>query len=88
MKVCGLLYNAVFLLRLLVPFTRFRHRWILCFVCLAQYVFTHIQLRRGLGSSTDATLLAYHVPVGVLAYFLSCLTVGLFLGLRLETSWA
>lgn len=86
--VGGIFYNFVLLLAVLVLFTRFRRRWILFSVCLAQYGLTHIQLRLGLGSNDDAVLLAYHVPVGVLIFFLSYLTVALSFGLRLESSQA
>jgi hypothetical protein len=84
--VGGLLYNAVLLLALLVGFARFRRRWILLGICILQYALTHAQLRLGLGSNDDATLLAYHIPVGVLIFFLSYLTAALTFGLRLESS--
>lgn len=86
--VGGIIYNLAILLAVLVLFTRFRRRWILFSVCLVQYGLTHIQLRLGLGSNNDAGLLAYHIPVGVLIFFLSYLTVALAFGLRLESNRA
>jgi hypothetical protein len=80
----GILYNLALLLAVLVLFTRFRRRWTLILVCLVQYGLTHIQLRLGLGSNDDAGLLAYHVPVGVLIFFLAYLTVALSFGLHFE----
>ncbi len=82
--VGGILYNVTILLAVLVPFTKFRRRWILFAVCLVQYGLTHLQLRLGLGSNDDPGLLAYHIPVGVLVFFLACLTVGLSFGLHLK----
>ena len=84
----GIIYNLALLLVVLVLFTRFRRRWILFSVCLVQYGLTHIQLRLGLGSNDDAALLAYHIPVGVLIFFLSYLTVALSFGLHFESSRA
>jgi hypothetical protein len=82
----GIIYNLTILLAVLALFTRFRRRWVLFSVCLVQYGLTHIQLRLGLGSNDNAGLLAYHIPVGVLIFFLSYLTVALSFGLRLESS--
>jgi hypothetical protein len=82
--VGGILYNVAILLIVLAPFTKLRRRWMLFWMCLAQYGLIHMQLRLGLGSSEDTGLLAYHVPVGVLIFFLSYLTVALGFGLRLE----
>jgi hypothetical protein len=73
----GIIYNVVLLLVVLVPFSRLRRRRIIFAVCLVQYVLTHIQLRLGLGSNDDAGLLAYHIPVGVLIFFVSYLTIAL-----------
>lgn len=81
--VGAIIYNLAILLTVLAPFTRFRRRWILFAICLMQYVFLHIQLRLGLGSNTDVGLLAYHIPVGVLIFFVSYLTVALAFDLRL-----
>jgi hypothetical protein len=86
--VGGILYNVAILLLVLVLFTRFRRRWLLFTICLVQYGLTHIQLRLGLGSNEDAGLLAHHVPIGILIFFLSYLTVALSFGLRLESSRA
>jgi len=86
--VGGILYNLAILLAVLVFFTRFRRRWILFSVCLVQYVLIHIQLRLGLASNEDAGLLAYHIPVGVLIFFLSYLTVALAFDLRLGSRQA
>jgi hypothetical protein len=41
------------------------------------------QLRLGLGSSGDVGLLAFHIPVGDLIFFLTNVTVALSLGLPL-----
>jgi hypothetical protein len=84
----GIIYNLAILLVVLVLFTRFRRRWTLFSVCLLQYGLIHTQLRLGLGSNDDAGLLAYHIPVGVLIFFLSYLTVALGFGLRLDSSRA
>jgi hypothetical protein len=84
--VGGILYNFAILLAVLVLFTRFRRRWILFTICLVQYGLTHLQLRLGIGSNGDVGLLAYHIPVGVLIFFVSYLTVALAFGLRLEAS--
>ncbi|HEY8477223.1 MAG TPA: hypothetical protein VIN09_10205, partial [Chloroflexota bacterium] len=58
----GVLYNLSIVLAVLAPFTRFRHRWALFAIGLAQYGLLHMQLRLGLGSNDDAGLLAYHIP--------------------------
>jgi hypothetical protein len=84
----GIIYTLAILLVVLVLFTRFRHRWILFSICLVQYALTHLQIRLGLGSNDNAALLAYHIPVGVLIFFLSYLTVALSFGLHLESSRA
>lgn len=84
--VGGILYNVVLLLGAIVLFTGFRRRWVLFSVCLVQYGLTHLQLRLGLGSREDLGLLAYHIPVGALIFFLSYLTAALGFGLRLEAS--
>jgi hypothetical protein len=84
----GIIYNLAILLAVLALFTRFRRRWILFSACLVQYGLTHIQLRLGLGSNTDAGLLAYHIPVGVLIFFLSYLMVALGFGLYYDSSRA
>ena len=81
----GLLYNAALALTVLAPFTRFRRRWPLFGICLAQYGLTHLQLRLGLGSNEDATLLSYHIPVGVLIVLVAYLTVALAFGFRLDS---
>jgi hypothetical protein len=86
--VGGILYNLILLLVVLAPFTRFRRRWILFGVCLVQYGLTHIQLRLGLGSNDDAGLLAYHIPIGVLIFFLSYLILALSFGIHLESDLA
>lgn len=71
------IYNLAILLIILALFSGFRRRWIIFLLCLLQYVCTHIQLRLGLGSNANAGLLAYHIPLGVLIFFLSYLTVAL-----------
>jgi hypothetical protein len=86
--VGGILYNFALLLAVLVPFTKFRRRWILFSVCAVLYGLTHLQLRLGLGSNDGAGLLAYHIPVGVLIFFLSCLAAALSSGLHFESSRA
>jgi hypothetical protein len=86
--VGSIIYNLALLLAVLVLFTRFRRRWILFSVCLVQYGLTHIQLRLGLGSNNNAGLLAYHIPVGVLIFFLAYLKVALSFGLHLDSSRA
>jgi hypothetical protein len=79
--VGGIFYNFAILLAVLAPFTRAHkapgHRWILFAICLVQYGLAHIQLRLGLGSNEDARLLAYHIPVGVLIFFVAYVTVAL-----------
>ena len=84
----GILYNLALLLVVLVLFTKFRRRWTLIPVCIVQYSLTHIQLRLGLGSNDDVGLLAYHVPVGVLIFFLAYLAVALSFGLHFEKTRA
>jgi hypothetical protein len=84
--VGGILYNLVLLLVVLVPFNRLRRRWTLFGVCLVQYGLTHLQLRLGLGASDDPGLLAYHIPVGVLIFLLSYLTVALGFEVHLTSS--
>jgi hypothetical protein len=83
--VGGILYNLVLLL-VLVPFNRLRRRSTLFGVCLVQYGLTHLQLRLGLGASDDPGLLAYHIPVGVLIFLLSYLTVALGFEVHLTSS--
>lgn len=73
--VGGILYNVVILLALLALFTRLRRRKLLFSICLAQYGLLDLQLRLGLGSNDDPGLLAYHIPLGVLIFFVSSLTV-------------
>jgi hypothetical protein len=82
--VGGILYNLVLLLVVLVPFSGLRHRWTLLGVGLVQYGLTHLQLRLGLGANDDQGLLAYHIPVGVLIFSLSYLTVALAFGVHLD----
>lgn len=86
--VGGILYNAFIMLIVLAPFTRFRRRWVLFGLYLVQYGLTHLQLRLGLGSNEDVSLLAYHIPVGVLIFSLAYLTVALSFGSHIETSRA
>jgi hypothetical protein len=86
--VGGILYNVAIVLAVLAPFTRLRRRWALFALCLVQYGLVHLQLRLGLGSNDDAALLAYHVPLGVLIFFLACLTMALAFGVRVESSRA
>jgi hypothetical protein len=86
--VGGILYNLAIVLAVLALFTRFRRRWLLFSLCLAQYGLVHLQLRLGLGSNNDTGLLAYHVPLGVLIFFLSYLTMALAFGGRVEASQA
>lgn len=82
--VGGILYNVVLVLVPLAPFTGFRRRWFLFGVGLVQYGLVHAQLLLGLASNDDAGLLAYHIPLGVLIFLLSYLTLALSLGLRFE----
>ena len=84
--VGGILYNLTILLAALALVPRFRHRWLLFVVCVAQYGLLHAQLRLGLGSNEDVGLLAYHIPVGVLIFFVAYVTVALSFGPRLESS--
>ena len=86
--VGGLLYNVVLLLAVLTLFARVHRRWLLFIICLAQYAAVHLQLRLGLEANQDVGLLAYHIPVGVLIFFLSYLTVTLAFGRRLAPSLA
>jgi hypothetical protein len=86
--VGGILYNLAIVLAVLALFTRFRRRWLLFSLCLAQYGLVHLQLRLGLGSNNDTGLLAYHVPLGVLIFLLSYLTMALAFGGRVEASQA
>jgi hypothetical protein len=81
--VGGFIYNLAILLAVLVLFTRLRHRWLLFALCLVQYILIHIQLRLGIGSNEDVGLLAYHIPVGVLIFFVTYLTVALTFDLRI-----
>ena len=82
--VGGFIYNLAILLAVLAFFTQFRRRWILLAICLGQYGLTHLQLRLGLGSNDDAGLLAYHIPVGVLIFFVSYLTIAVSFGFSLQ----
>jgi hypothetical protein len=86
----GLLYVLAIVLAVIAPFTGFRRRWTFIGLCLVLYGLTHIQLRLGLGSNDDASLLAYHIPLGVLIVLVAYLTLGLSFGLRLdsERAWA
>ena len=84
----GILYNIVLLLAVAALFARFRRRWLLVAVWLAQYALVHLQLRLGLGANEDAGLLAYHIPLGVLIFFVAYLTVALGFGMRFEPSQA
>lgn len=86
--VGGILYNVVILLAILAPFTRFRRRWHLFGISVVQYVFLHIQLLLGLNSNDDARLLAYHIPLGVLIFLITYVTVGLSFGASLDTEQA
>jgi hypothetical protein len=86
--VGGILYNAALLLAILAWFTQFRRRLLLLVVCIALYGLTHLQLRLGLGSNEDGSLLAYHIPVGVLNVLVAYLTVALGFGGELEPSRA
>jgi hypothetical protein len=69
--VGGLIYNAAILLILLASFTRLRWRGWLFGLSILQYALTHLQLRLGLGSNDDASLLAFHIPVGVAIFALA-----------------
>lgn len=84
----GILYNAVLLLVLLSPFTEFRRRWILFAISLVQYALTHFQLLLGLRSIDDGGLLAFHIPIGVLIFFITYLTVALSFGLQFKSRQA
>lgn len=84
--VGGILYNLAIALTVVAPFTRFRRRWIVFSLCAFQYVLLHVQLRLGLGSNEDAALLAYHIPLGVLIFFVSYLTVAAAFGVRLDST--
>jgi hypothetical protein len=86
--VGGILYDVVITLIVFAPFTGFRRRWVLFVLCLVQYGLTHLRLRLGLGSNEDVRLLAYHIPVGVLIFFLAYLTAALSFGPHIETSRA
>ncbi len=86
--VGGILYNAALLLAILAWFTQFRRRGLLLVVSLALYGLTHLQLRLGLGSNEDGSLLAYHIPVGVLIVLVAYLTVVHSFGGELEPSRA
>ena len=83
--VGGILYNVPVLLALLamvIFFTRLRRRWLLFVLCLVQYGLTHLQLRLGLASNQNARLLAYHIPLGVLIFFVAYLMVALAFDMR------
>ena len=87
--VGGILYNTVILLAVLAFFTKFERRWKLFWISVVQHGLVHIQLLLGLGSNENAGLLAYHIPVGVLIFFLSSyLTVALAFGLQLQSERA
>jgi hypothetical protein len=86
--VGGILYNAALLLAILAFFTQFRRRWLLLVASLSLYGLTHLQLRLGLGSNKDGSLLAYHIPVDVLIVLVAYLTAALSFGGELEPSRA
>ena len=79
----GILYNVAILLGVAALLTRLCWRRTLFALCLVQYALVHIQLRLGLGANTDLRLLAYHIPLGVLIFFVAYLMVALAFGLRL-----
>ncbi|MQB02356.1 MAG: hypothetical protein GEU78_19380 [Actinobacteria bacterium] len=82
----GILYNASLLLAILAPFTRYRHRWPFFGLCVGQYVLLHIQLRLGLASNEGSSVLAYHIPVGVLILVVAYVTVVLAFRLPMSAS--
>ncbi|HEX6971517.1 MAG TPA: hypothetical protein VF234_04810 [Limnochordia bacterium] len=86
LAVGGILYNITIVLAVLLLFTKVTRLWLLFSICVLQYALTHIQLRLGLASNVDAVLLAYHIPLGVLIFFLAYLTMALSFGLRLHES--
>jgi heme A synthase len=80
--VGGILYNIPIVLALVVFFTSLRRRWFLFVLCLAQYGLTHLQLWLGLASNQNARVLAYHIPLGVLIFFVAYLMVALAFDMR------
>ena len=88
LAVGGIIYNLSILLAVLAFFTRFQRRWLLLAICLGLYGLTHLQLRLGLGTNTDASRLAYHIPVGVLIVVVSYVTAALSFGLNLDANQA
>lgn len=85
LAVGGIIYNFAIVLVVLALFTRFRHRLLLFAISLVQYGLLHLQLLLGLESNDDAGLLAYHIPIGVLIFFLALLTVALSFGVSLTS---
>jgi hypothetical protein len=57
-------------------------------VCLVQVVAVHAQLFLGVRSETNASLLAYHIPLGVLILVLTYLIAGPSFGVTRETRLA
>lgn len=83
----GIYYSSI-LLVVLALFTRFRRRWIMLGLCIAQFVASQGQLFLGVESDTNAELLAYHIPLGVLILILAYVIAALSFGVRLESSRA
>jgi hypothetical protein len=83
----GIYYLSMALAALAV-FTRFQRRWVLLAVCLVQVVAVHAQLFLGVRSETNAILLAYHIPLGVLILVLTYLIAGPSFGVTRETRLA
>jgi hypothetical protein len=82
----AILYNLAIVLAVLAALTRFRRRWILLVISVLQYGLLHTQLRLGLGSNEDVVLLAYHIPLGVLIFLVTYLTVALAFGAHFASS--
>lgn len=83
----GIYYLSV-LLGLLSLFTGFRRRWSLLSICIVLFVISQVQLLLGIESDTDATLLAYYIPLGVLILLLTYVIAGLSFGATLDTDLA
>lgn len=78
----GILYNFVLAMAVAAAFTGLRLRWWLLGLSGAQYGLVHGQLLLGLESRDDPTLLAYHVPLGVLIVLVAWVTAAIGFGAR------
>lgn len=78
--VGAIIYNISIALALLALFMRVRRRWLFVGLCAAQVALLHGQLLLGLRSDPDVTLLAFHIPLGVLIVVISLVVVLLSFG--------